>query len=151
MAELPDDTYAALLRCSTEGDEFADKGEFEQALSRYRQAWQLLPEPRCEWDAAEWLLAAIGDSEFQRGEFAAARTALMDAMKFFESARGNPFVRLRLGQCMFETGEEAEAANWMGLAFLTEGLKLFEGEHPKYLAFVKSKLQPPPGGWPEGW
>ncbi len=151
MAELSSDDYAEVLRICSEGDEFAQTRDFDQALLRYRQAWELLPEPRYQWEAAEWLLAAIGDAEFQRGEFAAARKALMDAMMSVDSAKANPFLRMRLGECMYETGEEAEAANWLGLAFATEGLALFGGEHPKYFAFVKSKLQPPPGGRPEGW
>jgi hypothetical protein len=58
---------------------------------------------------------------------------------------------LRLGQCMYELGEHREAANWLTMAFLSEGKKLFEGDDPKYLAFTKAQLEPPPGGWPEGW
>ena len=26
-----------------------------------------------------------------------------------------------------------------------------EGEDPKYLESFRGQLQPPPGGWPEGW
>ena len=40
---------------------------------------------------------------------------------------------------------------WMVPAFLMEGKQFFENEDPKYLAFLKGLLQPPPGGWPEGW
>ncbi len=75
----------------------------------------------------------------------------MNAMKFFDEARGNPFLRLRLGQCMYELGEHREAADWLTMAFLSEGKKLFEQDDPKYLAFTKAQLKPPPGGWPEGW
>jgi hypothetical protein len=52
---------------------------------------------------------------------------------------------------MFELGETAEAANWLAGAYLLEGTKLFAQEDPKYLEFIKSKLETPPGGWPEGW
>ncbi len=64
---------------------------------------------------------------------------------------GNPFLRLRLGQCLFELGETREAANWLAGTFLPEGTKLFAQDDPKYRAFIKSQLEPPPGGWPEGW
>lgn len=30
-------------------------------------------------------------------------------------------------------------------------LELQRYMHPKYLEFVKPKLSPPPGGWPDGW
>lgn len=64
---------------------------------------------------------------------------------------GNPYLRLRLGQCMYELGEMTEAANWLAGAYLSEGTKLFAHDDPKYLDFIKSQLKPPPGGWPEGW
>ena len=98
-----------------------------------------------------WLLTAIGDMHFQMARFPEGRAALMEVMKLFDDARGNPFVQLRLGQCMLELGEEKEAANWLAGAFLSEGRQLFEGDNPKYLEFIKCKLEPPPGGWPDGW
>jgi hypothetical protein len=64
---------------------------------------------------------------------------------------GNPFLRLRLGQCMYELGETDEAANWLAGAYLLEGKELFSQDDPKYLEFIKSRLEPPPNGWPEGW
>lgn len=48
-------------------------------------------------------------------------------------------------------GDEREAANWLVLAFLSEGRSLFLEDDPKYLDFFRGRLQPPPGGWPEGW
>ena len=48
-------------------------------------------------------------------------------------------------------GETDEAANWLAGAYLLEGQELFSQDDPKYLEFIKSQLQPPPGGWPEGW
>ncbi|MFO0891091.1 MAG: hypothetical protein U0790_18345 [Isosphaeraceae bacterium] len=98
------------------------------------------------------VLAAIGDVRFQRREFAAGREVLMTAMRCAHGEPvGNPFLRLRLGQCLFELGETEEAANWLAGAFLSEGTKLFAEDDPKYLAFIKSQLQPPPDGWSEGW
>lgn len=78
------------------------------------------------------------------------RTPLMTAIKC-EGAMANPFLRLRLGQCLFELGELSEAANWLTGAFLQEGKIIFAADDPKYLVFLKSKLSPPPEGWPEGW
>jgi transposase len=46
----------------------------------YLQAWDLLPEPKTEWEAATWLLAAIGDANFQiqPGTFEFALDHLVD-------------------------------------------------------------------------
>ena len=151
MAELPDQIYAAIERLSAEGNDFAELGRFKQALVCYEEAWAQLPEPKTSWNAGLWLLASMGDMQFKLGRFPDARANLMDAVKYFDEARGNPFVQLRLGQTMLELGEEAEAANWLAGAYLSEGLSLFQDDDPKYVSFIKGKLQPPPGGWPEGW
>jgi hypothetical protein len=63
----------------------------------------------------------------------------------------NGFLRLRLGQALFELREVAEATNWLAPLYLAEGLAPFDGEDPKCLASFRGELQPPPGGWPEGW
>ena len=75
----------------------------------FQQAWDLLPEPAVQWEAATWILAALGDVYFLSGDYEAAR------------------------------------------AYLQEGKAIFDGEDPKCLDFVKGKLRPPEGGWPEGW
>jgi hypothetical protein len=76
----------------------------------------------------------------------------MTAMKCaYGEPLANPFLRLRLGQCMYETGDLKEAGNRLAPAYLLEGKALFEEDDPKYLEFVKSHLDEPPGGWPEGW
>ena len=50
-----------------------------------------------------------------------------------------------------ELGNPTGANDWMAPAYLEEGIALFDGEDPKYLAHVKENLDPPEGGWPEGW
>jgi hypothetical protein len=151
MAELPDEIGGEVQRLCAEGEDFADEGEFGQALSRYQAAWDLLPEPREDWGEALWILTAIGDAHFLNGNWQGCRDALQRAVKGCDGAVENPFVRLRLGQALFEQGDLREAGNWMAPAYLTEGKKLFAGEDPKYLAFLKTQLHPPPGGWPKGW
>jgi tetratricopeptide (TPR) repeat protein len=150
MAELSQELHERIQRLCAEGDELLDQGRYEDALARYGSAWQLLPEPRTDWSAGEWIMAAIGDVRYHQGDFAASRQAFMMALKCGGSP-DNPFLRLRLGQCLFELGDRQEAANWLAGAYLLEGKKLFADDDPKYLEFIKAQLQPPPGGWPEGW
>jgi tetratricopeptide (TPR) repeat protein len=133
------------------GDQAAEATDYGVALEKYQQAINLLPDPIYEFDAALWLLAAIGDVSYLKGDMPAARSAFMDAVKWFDDARGNPFIRLRLGQCLYDLGEFAAAEDWLAGAFLLEGPSLFEAEHPKYLQFARANLRPPPGGWPAGW
>lgn len=150
MAELPDNIYEQIEQLCEGGNELMDDEQYGEAVARFTSAWELLPEPRLDWEAATWILGSIADAHFLSSDFAAMRQPLMNAMQG-HGATGNPFLRLRLGQCLFELGEFDEAANWLAGAYLQEGVKLFEDDDPKYLEFVKARLEPPPAGWPEGW
>ncbi len=61
------------------------------------------------------------------------------------------FFRLRLGQSLYELGDEQEAANWLVPVYLMEGRTPFEIDGLKYLEFFRNKLKEPQGGWPDGW
>ena len=146
MTELSDATYEQIQRLSAEGDALAEAGRYPEALTKYWSAWGLLPEPQDDWEAATWLLAAIGDANFLGGDYEAGRDNLSNAMHC-PGAIGNPFLHLRLGQCQFELGNEDRAANELARAYMGGGHEIFEDQNPKYLTFLKTKLDPPPGGW----
>lgn len=149
MTDESDDQIRRLL---DEGDDHIDEDRPKEALSCYRAAWGLLPEPRTDHPDAPNVLAAIGDVYFHQRNFTFALDAFMTAMKCTQGESiGNPYLRMRLGQCLYEREEMKEASNWLAGAYLLEGVKLFAHDDPKYLAFIKSQLEPPPGGWPEGW
>jgi len=148
VGELPSEIYASIVELCEAGDDFASVGDFPDALDQYWAAWDLLPGEKTQWEAATWLLAAIGDANFLSEDYVAGRDNLSLAMHC-PKAIGNPFLHLRLGQCQYELGEFRRAADELARAYLLEGAKLFSNDDPKYLAFVKSKLIPPPGGWPE--
>jgi tetratricopeptide (TPR) repeat protein len=148
--ELPDETYEKICALGEQGNELVEADDLPQALLTFEEAWDLLPEPKIEWEAATWLLAAIGDVQFLLGEFAATKETLSLAMHA-PGAIGNPFLHLRLGQAQLELGDIHRAGDELARAYLLEGTRIFANDDPKYLAFIKSKLRPPEGGWPDGW
>jgi tetratricopeptide (TPR) repeat protein len=145
MAELPDRDYHRIKILCQKGDALADEGDYASALQQYWAAWELLREPRTDWEAATWILAAIGDANYLNGDFLAGRDNLSQAMHC-PDAIGNPFLHLRLGQCEFELGNADRAADELARAYMLAGAEIFENEE-KYFAFLKSRLAPPPGGW----
>ena len=150
MTELPDALHDKVVALSEAGDSLAEDGNYRKAIETYIEALELLPQPSTQWEAATWLLTAIGDANFLSGNFEYAGKALSDAMHC-PGAIGNPFIHMRLGQVHFELGNLDRAADELARAYLQEGKVIFEADDPKYLEFVKSKLDPPPGGWPDGW
>jgi tetratricopeptide (TPR) repeat protein len=145
MAELSDATYARIRALCDKGDSLAKEGDYSSALTRYWEAWDLLPEPKTEWDAATWILAALGDANFMASDFEAGKDNLSLAMHCPE-AIGNPFLHLRLGQCQFELGNLNQAADELTRAYMGGGAGIFEGAE-KYFAFLKLRMEPSPGGW----
>jgi hypothetical protein len=95
-----------------------------------------------------WILAAVGDANFLGGYFQAGRDNLSKAMHC-PDAIGNPFLHLRLGQCQFEIGNLERAADELTRALMGGGEEIFQEDDPKYWEFLKTKLEPPPGGWSE--
>jgi len=146
MPSLPDDTRDRIRILCADGDELADDEDYPAALAKFWSAWDLLPEPQTEWNAATWILSAIGDVNFLSGDFAAGRDNLAKAMQS-PNALGNPFLHLRLGQCNFELGQLDRAADELTRAYMGDGTDIFNDEDPKYWAFLTTRIDMPASGW----
>lgn len=137
--KLDDKLYLDIQRFIELGDDLAERNELEEALIRYQKAYDLLPEPKLDWQAATWILAAIGDTNYFMQDFEACKENMADAMKS-PNGVGNPFLHLRLGQAHLELKNEEQAADELSRAYNIEGKAIFEEEDPKYLAFLKTKI-----------
>jgi tetratricopeptide (TPR) repeat protein len=143
--ELPAHIYEKVLQLSEQGNGFAEQGELREAVGKFIAAFDLLPEPITEWEAATWLLGSIGDLNFQLQAYEHAARALADAMHC-PGAIGNPFLHLRLGQCRFELGDRKRAADELTRAYAIEGKDIFAEEDAKYFEFLKTVIDPPASG-----
>ena len=144
-AELPDSIHSKVVQLSREGDSQSDDGHYREAVEKYIEAFELLPEPRTDWEASTRLLGAMGDANFQSGNYQQAKAALSDAMKR-PGAIGNPFLHLRLGQTQFELGNMERAKDELTRAYMGAGKEIFAQEDPKYFAHLKTVLRPPANG-----
>ncbi len=128
--------FELIVRFCREGLEQAGARKFDQAVASYFAAWELLPEPREEWDAAPWILAAIGDVLYRRNGFSVA-------LDFFQRARRcpggahNPFVHMRLGQIYLHLGDHDRAREALALALEVGGRKVFRGEDSRWLDWLR--------------
>ena len=145
MANLTDELDLRIRTLCDQGDALAKTGDYPAALVQYWTAWDLLPDPQTDSNAATWILAAIGDANFLGGDYSAGRDNLSLAMHC-PDAIGNPFLHLRLGQCQFELGNLDSAADELARAYMAAGPDIFDGAD-KYFVFLKSRLDSPPAGW----
>jgi len=143
MEKLPKELSQLIDGLCQKGDRFAGIEQYDDALEKYGDAWDLLPSPKEQWPAATWILMSAGDAHFRMREYQTAAELLFDALDC-PDGEGNPFLLLRLGQCMLESGQLDEAANALEEAFRLGGESLFEDEDPKYLGFVKTQSRVTP-------
>ncbi len=135
MTPLARDIAVQIQRLCAKGDGDADRGRYPDALRSYWAAWDLLPEPQTSYQAATLILAAVGDANFLGGDYAAGCDNLATAMNC-PGGVGSAYLHFRLGQCQFELGLFAQARKELGRAWHGDGAALFEGEDPKYLAWL---------------
>lgn len=145
MDELPSSLHEDIKKLCAEGDALAERRLYEEAIATYNKAWALVPDPKNDWEASTWVLAAIGDACFLGGFFTTSMEALNYSMQC-PGGRGNPFLHLRLGQCALELGQDDVASDNLARAYMLEGKEIFAQDDAKYFEFLKTKLAPPASG-----
>ncbi|AMA45738.1 tetratricopeptide repeat protein [Pseudomonas alabamensis] len=138
MDELPDEIYDEVLECSEKGNVLMEQKEYQRAIDTFEAAFKKLPAPVEKWDAFLWLKASIGDARFFMKDYEEAAEIFFDAMNGPDGAH-NPFILLRLGQCLYEQGSE-RAIDYMCKAYFLEGEEIFSDEDEKYFNAVKGAL-----------
>lgn len=138
-SELDPGVHDQIAALAEAGDARATVGDYVGAVKQYNAAWRLLPEPKNDWEAATWLLAAIGDCSFQAGYLTSARKALEYAMTC-PGGVGNPFLHLRLGEVYYDQHALDAAADELTRAYMSEGVGIFASEDSKYLEFLRSRI-----------
>jgi tetratricopeptide (TPR) repeat protein len=139
--ELDEVLHASITALTKAGDAYVESGKHDLALEKYREAFRLLPAPFEKWEAATWILTAIGDTLFSKADYGRARETLQQAMHC-PGAIGNPFLHLRLGQAQFELKNIERAKDELARAYMGGGDEIFKDEDPKYLRFIKEILRP---------
>lgn len=118
-----------------EGYRLYDLGEYKDALRLFYKAWTTVPKPQNTYREAGWVLTAIGDCYFRTGQWDQGRESLTTALQC-PHMMGNPFIHLRLGQCLYEMGRMESANEHLEQAYMNGGSKLFQNEAPKYLVMA---------------
>ena len=127
------------------GEELAKADRYSEALAQFRAAWEAMPEPKEEDDAAVGVLAAIAECCFFLGRWDGCRYAVQHAVRCGADV-ANPFLRLRLGQSLYELGDVHASANWLVPVYPMEGRGPLENDDLKYLESFRIDVIRPAGG-----
>lgn len=134
----------AIEKLYNDGAALLGRKDFDEAHTRFSEAFHLLPEPKEKWPETKRIVAALGDALFRQGEYMAACDAFRDAVRL-PSGLGDAFIHLRLGECFYEVGDRRRAADNLARAYMGGGREVFSEEDPKYFRLVESVLKPPAG------
>ena len=138
-AELDDTLHARITGLSECGDQFIADGAYHEGLQSYMDALQLLPDPAENWEAATWLLSAIGDAYYSQKDFQKALEAFSDAL-ICPGGLGNPFIHLRLGEIQYDLQNMDKAKDEFTRAYMGAGEEVFAKEDPKYITWLRQYL-----------
>ena len=123
------------------GENFFDDQDYDRALELFMTAYDLLPAPKDSWDEGIQLLAGIGDVLFMQGNAQEAYEYFSEAQKYPGGVE-NPFIWLRLGQCLYDMRGRKEAIlDALMSAYLLDGFEIFSDEDSKYLEFLKKHVR----------
>jgi len=139
---LPKKLLSEITKLCAQGDAFLKGNGFEQAIAKYKAAWNLLPEKKLNWEAATWILTSAGDAYFRQGDYEKSLASFVGAVQG-PGGLGNPYIHLRLGQSYFELGDTAKAGDELTRAYMGAGDDIFKDEDEKYPTFLHTILLPP--------
>jgi hypothetical protein len=83
------------------------------------------------------LYTALGDISFLLQSYEETVDYMYDAINCPDGF-GNPFIYLRLGESLFETGGDVNRIkDYLMKAYMLAGTEIFEGEDEKYFEVIK--------------
>lgn len=138
--KINDKLYDEISSLCSKGDKLVDDSKYDEALSEYRKALNLLPKPAEQWEAAVWIYTAIGDTYFWKKEYEAAIKYLFNAYNC-SNGFSNPFINLRIGECYFELNNPEKATEYLLRAYMMNGKEIFGYEEEKYFKHLSLNVK----------
>jgi len=137
-ARIPPKQFASIWELARDGERKLADGDRRGAFVTFRHALELVPYPMTHWNAAGWLLVAMGEAAIRACDFGAARRPLLDAIAC-PGTVGNPWVHMLLGVALFEH-HDVRAPAELARAYRDGGREIFFELDPKYLAAVERAM-----------
>jgi tetratricopeptide (TPR) repeat protein len=137
IMNMSENVYSEIVKLSKDGNALFDCNELQKAKVKYIKALDLVPNPKSDWTTATWLYTTLGDICFLEQAYEEAINYLFDAVNC-PDALENPFIMLRLGESLFETGADINRVrDYLMRAYMLGGKKIFENENDKYFKLIK--------------
>ena len=121
-------------------DDFLDEGNTKEAYRKYKEALDIIPNPKTSYETATWIFVSIGDLFFKNKQYDMARDYFFEA-KNCPNEVSNPYVLFRLGQSLVETKDNNQAREFLLRAYMLVGDDIFWDEDEKYYDVIKDLVK----------
>lgn len=121
-------------------DDYVAEGNNDEAYRKYKEALDIIPEPKTAYETATWIFVSIGDLYFKAGRYDLAKDYFYEA-KECPNGVSNPYVLFRLGQSLVETNDEKDAKEFLLRAYMLVGDDIFWDEDEKYYNVIKEMIK----------
>jgi hypothetical protein len=140
--DIPDDRREAFMATCAAGRACWKSGDLAGAEARFLEAWDLIPEPKVEWDYSQSLSSGFVTFYRDTGQPAKALPWIDTVAAIYDaSPASETHVAMFRGTVLFEMGDLDGALEAFRPQFEKHGKRPFAGEDPKFLKFVTSRLQ----------
>ncbi len=121
-------------------EDYLVEGNTKDAYRKYKEALDIIPEPKTSYETATWILVSIGDLYFKNKQYDMARDYFFEA-KNCPNGVSNPYVLFRLGQSLVEMRDENQAKEFLLRAYMLVGDDIFWDEDEKYYNVIKELVR----------
>lgn len=138
LAEENQKLEEAIVSIVEKGNELHDGKSYEEALDEYNKAWELLPEPKLEWEIACWIASCIYSVYFDMAAFPKSKEWAEVALQ----TRGSDIDTaplINLGMVCYELAQYDESYKYFDDAYSYGKAHAFKERPKKYLDFYLSK------------
>lgn len=133
--ELNDEDYEKITELCEEGDELLEEDKFDRSIQKYKEALELVPLPKQDWEASTWIYTALGEACYFKGDYQQGKEYLYEAMNC-PDGEANPLILLRMGEVLYECEEKEKAKEYLLRTYMLEGYEIFKDEDEKYFQLI---------------
>ena len=135
------DLESKIIDLISRGNEFDDAKKFDEAINIYNQAYQLLPEPKLEWEMiSSWLTSCYFNAYFALKDYVKAKEWAELELKY-RSSNIDVAPYIDIGMAAYELNQKKEFFNNFKRAYDYGKERPFKEYPKKYLDFFLEEMR----------
>lgn len=126
-------------KIAEQGNKLYELGNLSEALDKYVEGYNLIPEPKNTYSESSWFEVAIGDIYFDNKNY-------NEALLYYEKAKdnitgigvNNPYILFKYGASAYKLNMKSKANEYLLRAYMLTGKDIFNDYDKEYFEFLKN-------------